>query len=49
VAAVAERTGLDSSVIRTYIAARMADNAARGARAAERARQLSMCFEEVGA
>lgn len=48
VAAVAEKSGVEPSVIRAFVAARMMDDSERAGRKVESARQLAMVFEEVG-
>jgi len=48
VKAIAEKSGLAPSVIRTYIAARCAEESAQADRKAEQAKQLALVFEEVG-
>jgi hypothetical protein len=48
-AAVAEKSGVHPAVIRAFVAARMADDAEKASAAADRARQLAIVFDEVGA
>lgn len=48
VKAIAEKSGLSPSVIRTYIAARCAEDSAQTERKAEQAKQMALVFEEVG-
>lgn len=45
---VAEKSGLDVSVVRAFVAARMADDVEKTDRKAEHAQQLAMVFDEVG-
>jgi len=48
IAAVAEKSGVEPSVIRAFIATRMIEDSEKSERKAEQARQLVMVFEEVG-
>ena len=48
VAAVAEKSGVEPSVIRAFVAMRMIEDSEKAERKAEQARQLVMVFEEVG-
>ena len=48
VAAVAEKSGVEPSVIRAFVATRMIEDSEKAERKAEQARQLVMVFEEVG-
>jgi hypothetical protein len=47
VRAVAEKTGLAAPVIRSFIAARMAESEKARSRKIERAQQLAMVFDEI--
>lgn len=46
--AVAEKSGVAASVIRTFIAARMADDSEKAGRRKEQADQLQMVFDDIG-
>lgn len=48
IAAVAEKSGVEPSVIRAFIATRMIEDSEKADRKTEQARQLVMVFEEVG-
>lgn len=47
--AVAEKTGLAAPVIRSFIAARMVESEKTRKRKIERAQQLALVFDEIGA
>lgn len=47
--AIAEKSGLEPSVIRAFVAARMVEDSEKAERKAEQACQLAMVFDEVGA
>lgn len=46
--AIAEKSGLEPSTIRAFVAARMVEDSEKAERKAEQARQLVMMFDEVG-
>ena len=48
IAAVAEKSGVEPSVIRAFVAMRMIEDSEKADRKVEQARQLVMVFEEVG-
>ena len=48
IAAVAEKSGVEPSVIRAFVATRMIEDSEKADRKAEQARQLVLVFEEVG-
>ncbi len=48
IAVVAEKSGVEPSVIRAFVAARMVEDSEKAGRKAEQARQLAMVFDEVG-
>mgnify|MGYP001595633390 CR=1 FL=1 len=48
IAAVAEKSGVEPSVIRAFVATRMIEDSEKADRKAAQARQLVLVFEEVG-
>lgn len=46
--AVAERSGLDASVVRAYVTARMLENMEQAEKKSAKAQQLALVFDEVG-